>query len=1050
MGFTKLDTGVVWVEENQEEIDRNRERLKNPTIIQKDESSIPDHVRTSLYRYANDASMSTTRLMSSHKVLFSALNKVATSGKLGDVDIIVPVFNSLHVVKLCLNSVLSCTNWPYRLIIVDDASDEKTKEYLDVFAKAHPEHIVITNKTNRGFAATVNRGLLAGTSPYICLLNSDVIVTPGWLTKLVISLNADERNQIVNPTTNNTALINVNMQPGTSYLDMNRAIELMSGQDYPEIMPTGFCFMFFRSLINKIGIFDESYKNYGEESDFFMRTITYKDDNGVYPRYRAIMADNTYVFHERGTSFSQLGADTHMGYRKIASERFNKLWPSYKDWASNYNPTNVLKGLRGNISSPWFKTEYKYNVCWVVYSTSFCGGMKYITDIVNALIERGVNVKVVRLLREDKSEQAVMGELRTSPIVFNSVEDMLANFNERVFTKGIVIAATNELVDAVSSLCKLNTDLKPLLHSQSYDPGIAPDKETKLLMSENYSKMPIISNAWWLNEVAKNKHNAKSFGFVRPGVDLDLFYPRNREKGDERKTILFMMNQFYPFKGADRGKEVIQHLWNRAAKKGVEVRIFACGIDNIPELPIVTCLGGISQTRLAQLLGSEVDVFCDPSHIHSYGMPAIEAMASGAVPVLWDNAGIKEYATNEETALIFPNDTEASVLAIKIFELLIDEPKLKRLREAGLKAVKYQSRSDSITYFISLLEDSFNLNISPKKIVVVTPHLRKHGGPTTILHLANNLKEAGHDVSLLSIYSDLNPAIVDTCKVPIILDVNKIPECDLLITNSDNPCNEQFSTLPQAKHKVLLKLSHNARFQQLENDALKLPWDRIITSTEPLIELCRTPQVDAGWTHPSREATRVGWYHYGHPTFAFQPISRNYRTVEGGMVVGTLIHNHESKGTKIALEALNNLKNKYGPKIHCVGVGESNDFTAPTWMQYFKSLNRAQLASTMKQVDIWVVASYTEGLGRMALEAMSSSCAVIMSDTGAEFAEDGVNCLIFPKGDVPQLITAIESVINSPDLYKRLSQNGFNTAEKWSDPKQYMDNINQMIKEVCK
>lgn len=1049
MGFTKLDNGVVWTERTPEEIEAAKEELSSASVPKVESVPMPDNIKDALIRHARDAAISSNKLMSSNTILLSALNKVAASGNLEPVDIIVPVYNSVHVVKLCINAVLERTEWPYRLILVDDASDAKTKEYLNVFKETFPQHTVITNKTNRGFAATVNRGLLAGASPYICLLNSDVIVTKGWLTKMVLALKADERNQIVNPTTNNTALINVNMQPGTSYIDMNGALELMSGQEYPEIMPTGFCFMFSRDLINKIGIFDESYKNYGEESDFFMRTITYRNPDGVFPRYRAVMADNTYVFHERGSSFSQLGADTHMGFRKTSSERFNKLWPQYKDWASNYNPGKILAGLRQTISAPWLKGDYKYNVCWVVYSTSFCGGMKYIADIVNYLIEQGVNAKVVRILRDEKQEQGVVGELRTSPIVFNSIEDMVENFNARVFSDGVVIAATNELVGPVESVCKRNTNLKPLLHSQSYDPGIAPDVEIRKVMEENYSKMPVITNAWWLDETIKNKYGAKSIGYVRPGVDLDLFYPRDRSNRDERKTVLFMLNPFYPFKGMERAKDTMQHLWNKASKKGVEIRILACGVDNIPELPVVTCLGGVSQTRLAQILGAEVDVFCDPSHVHTYGMPGIEAMASGVVPVMWDNVGVREYAT-DKSALIYPNSTPPAEMAAKIFELLMNEEKLSSLRAEGLEAVKHQTRHNSVRCFSAILEECFNLNVDPKKIVVVTPHLRKHGGPTTILHLANNLKSIGHDVTLLSIYDDLNPEIVDLCNVPILLNANSIPACDLLITNSDNPYNDQFSKLEGAKHKILLKLSHNKRFQKLEDDALKLPWDRIITSTEPLAEACRKPQVDAGWTHPPREASRVGWYHYGHPTFAFPPISRNYRTVGTGMVIGTLIHAHELKGTKIALEAMTQLKHVYQNKVHCVGVGEVPNFEAPKWMQYFQNLNRIQFASTMKQVDIWVVASFTEGLGRLALEAMSSSCAVVLSDTGAEFAADGENCLVVPKGDVEQTVKAIELIMNTPDLYRRLSQSAYATAESYADSRPFISNMNYIIREVCK
>ncbi|KKL70806.1 hypothetical protein LCGC14_2101200, partial [marine sediment metagenome] len=73
------------------------------------------------------------------------------------------------------------------------------------------------NKKNRGLAATVNRGIEHGENHYICVLNSDVIVTKGWLKKMVLAIEADERNKIVNPCSNNTALINIPLQQGYDY-----------------------------------------------------------------------------------------------------------------------------------------------------------------------------------------------------------------------------------------------------------------------------------------------------------------------------------------------------------------------------------------------------------------------------------------------------------------------------------------------------------------------------------------------------------------------------------------------------------------------------------------------------------------------------------------------------------------------------------------------------------------------------------------------------------------------------------------------------------------
>lgn len=1043
MPFKQVGEATVWTNPSPEEI-RSATDFKN---TEKEVIALPPDIQKVLQRFTENANIIGTKLSSSNSKYYSGLEQISKDARLDAVDIIVPVYNSLHVVKECLRSVIERTIWPYRLIIVNDQSDEKTTEYLNLFQKEYPQHLVIHNTKNRGFAATVNRGLLAGSNPYICLLNSDVIVTPRWLMKMVMAFKANPKNQIVNPVTNNTALINVEMAPGYSYMDMNRSLEAQSSHDYPEIMPTGFCFMFPRSLIHKIGIFDEAYGSYGEETDFWMKTLTYQSVD-EYPRYRSVLADDTYIFHERGTSFSQLGNDAHMGQRQTSSDRFKRLWPGFKDWSANYNTGKALDPIKQIVSMPPTPVKYEYNVCWVVYSTAFCGGMKYIVDVVNFLIERGVNAKVVRILRSKDSERLVCGDLRTAPIVFNSVEDFVDNFSNKVFSTGTVIASTCELVDAVDRLTTGNDKLTPILHAQSYDPVLAPDEETKQEMMAAFSKMPVISNAWWLDEIAKNKHGAKSFGFVRPGVDLSLFYPRDRAKGDERKTVLFCMNTSYPFKGAERAKKVMQVLWNKAAKKNMEIRILAYGVDTLPDVSVANCLGSLSQSRLAQVLGREVDILVDPAHTHSYGMPALEAMASGAVPACFDNTGIHEYAVNNENSIIVPNDADPEQLAVEIFSTLFNDAKLNKMKESAVAAAQRQPRSESINVFVSLLEKELHLTYPKRRIVMVTPHLRKHGGPTTILNIANALKDYGHNVSLISVYADVNPEVMEMCNVPLSLNYENVPECDVLISNSDNPFNDMFVKSPNAKKKIMLKLSHNQRFQELESKSLALNWDKIVTSSQWLANICETPDPENGWNYPPKKATRIGWNHYGHAQFDCAPQNKPLRNIETGLVIGTLVHQHPLKGSKIALKALEIIKAKYNEKIHVVAVGEVPDFTPPPWMQYFNKLNRVQMASTMRQTDIWVGASYTEGLGRIALEAMSSRCTVILSDTGAEFAENGKNCLLYPPGDVDALVAAIETLIADSTLSRVIANAGYATATSHSDISPVINNLNKVITEV--
>jgi glycosyltransferase involved in cell wall biosynthesis len=99
----------------------------------------------------------------------------------------------------------------------------------------------------------------------------------------------------------------------------------------------------------------------------------------------------------------------------------------------------------------------------------------------------------------------------------------------------------------------------------------------------------------------------------------------------------------------------------------------------------------------------------------------------------------------------------------------------------------------------------------------------------------------------------------------------------------------------------------------------------------------------------------------------------------------------------------------------------------------------------MSQVDIWVIASHTEGLGRMTLEAMSSGCAIVSTNTGAEFLQDGKNCLLADVGDVKELTECVDKLYHKRELKEALVAEAYNTAAAAADPSEYIKNWNKII-----
>ncbi len=224
------------------------------------------------------------------------------------IDVIVPVYNAWQDVVTCVASVRRHTRAEsYRLILIDDQSpDERIGAYFSALQTEHDASLtLLRNPENLGFVGTVNRGMSLHPVSDVVLLNSDTLVTAGWLEKLRRCADSDPHIGTITPFSNNAEICsfpvfcqNNDLSSLPDIEQINQAMEQAALPSYPEI-PTavGFCMFIRRSLIDKIGSFDaETFGlGYGEENDFCMRAIK--------AGYRNVLCDDTFVAHTGGRSF---------------------------------------------------------------------------------------------------------------------------------------------------------------------------------------------------------------------------------------------------------------------------------------------------------------------------------------------------------------------------------------------------------------------------------------------------------------------------------------------------------------------------------------------------------------------------------------------------------------------------------------------------------------------------------------------------------------------------------------------------------------------------
>ncbi len=154
------------------------------------------------------------------------------------VEIIILKFNADKLEKDCIRSVISKTDIPYSLTIHDNYEEKENigKLWNELIGRSK--------------------------SDYVCLLNSDTIVEPGWLEKLLEVFKLYPDCGAVGPSTNMSG--NKQEMPKTDGI-------VCYSDDNEQGYLCGFCLVFKKADWKKCGGFPEDYGFYGQEFGFLER-----------------------------------------------------------------------------------------------------------------------------------------------------------------------------------------------------------------------------------------------------------------------------------------------------------------------------------------------------------------------------------------------------------------------------------------------------------------------------------------------------------------------------------------------------------------------------------------------------------------------------------------------------------------------------------------------------------------------------------------------------------------------------------------------------------
>jgi GT2 family glycosyltransferase len=202
-----------------------------------------------------------------------------------DLSIIIVNWNTRELLHGCLASVYGTVGDGIVLetFVIDNGSTDGSQKMAK---EEFPQVRLIENRTNRGFAAANNQALAVMSGKYALLLNSDAVLTENAVSELfrfmetwpqagmacgqLLNADGSKQNSIAPFPSLLTLTVNLSL---LEYLFPKRYPSKRYRHDQPIEIESGVgaCLILRRAALDQVGLFDERYFFFFEETDLAMR-----------------------------------------------------------------------------------------------------------------------------------------------------------------------------------------------------------------------------------------------------------------------------------------------------------------------------------------------------------------------------------------------------------------------------------------------------------------------------------------------------------------------------------------------------------------------------------------------------------------------------------------------------------------------------------------------------------------------------------------------------------------------------------------------------------
>ncbi|RKN82175.1 glycosyltransferase family 2 protein [Paenibacillus ginsengarvi] len=259
-----------------------------------------------------------------------------------DLSIVIVNYKTMQLTLNCLESIYqSRLKYEFETVVIDNDSKDDT---LSAIKMLHSKVIVIANNENSGFSKANNQGIHIAKGRYILLLNSDTTVEPDTLEtmirfmdehpkvgasgcKVVLpdgSLDKACRRGFPTPLTTFYYVSGLaKLFPKSPHFNSYHMEYLSEDESYPIDCLVGAFMMVRREAIEQVGLLDESFFMYFEDTDWCYRIQEAGWINYYYPK--------TQITHyKRGSSRGRpfrIAYEFHRAMKLFYDKHYRKKYP---------------------------------------------------------------------------------------------------------------------------------------------------------------------------------------------------------------------------------------------------------------------------------------------------------------------------------------------------------------------------------------------------------------------------------------------------------------------------------------------------------------------------------------------------------------------------------------------------------------------------------------------------------------------------------------------------------------------------------------------------